>query len=199
MSSRSSSSDGGWEVSAAGASRGAKILIFLTCLISALSSGCGRTAASREPVAGVRNGGKNGPGDRSLRIVVPSRSPRVPFFLDLKADMIDPDTCEILLSLRSHEGGPARVEFVLPEGILLAEGELVREDGLEAGELKIHRLVVKVPRDGHRTIGAQATVGEKRAEAFLEFGERPTAEERGFSVRTREKGDRILRFSKEMD
>lgn len=136
------------------------------------------------------------PAERKVRVVRPRGVPRVPFHLDLQAEMLDPVRCELRVSLRSAEGGPACLEFSLPPGVA-AEGELYRECWLEGQAGREERLVVRVPPEGHRLLGVLATVEGRRAEAYVEFGEPPRAEERGLRTRQSAEGDQVLRIGPE--
>jgi hypothetical protein len=152
-------------------------------------SGCGR----EPPPAPVAQSRPAGP--RPIRVIVPRETPRSPFFLGLKAQALDDEACEIKLEVSSRIGGPTTVEFSLPEGAVIAEGDRIQEATLEVGEAREFRIVVKVPRAGHDYVAAYATVEGRRGEAFVEFGDPPTAEERGFEVRTRNLGQRIIRIN----
>jgi len=156
-------------------------------LLSALAAGCGPGDRARPPSVQARR----------VRVIAPREAPRLPFRVDVGAQMVDREVCEVRLRLRSSQGGAATVEFTLPDGAELVEGPLARGLDLAPGSENEERLVVRVPEGGHRMLAVVATVNGRRAEAFVEFGERPSAEDRGLGVRTGSGGDRVLRLGPE--
>jgi len=158
-----------------------------TALVSCERSAVPRAASQSQEAS---------PAERKVRVVLPRGGPRVPFHLDLQAEMLDRVRCELRVSLRSAQGGPACLEFSLPPGVA-AEGELYRECWLERQAGREERLVVRVLAEGHCLLGVLATVEGRRAEAYVEFGEPPQAEERGLRTRQSAEGDRVLRIGPE--
>ncbi len=128
---------------------------------------------------------------------MPRETPRSPFFLGLRAEMLDELACEIKLDVSSRDGGPAAVEFSLPEGAALSQGSAFEDSVLEAGETREYRVVVQMPPEGHHFIAAYATVGGRRGEAFVELGERASAQARGLRIRQRDEGQRVIRIGGE--
>ena len=162
-----------------------------TLLVLGGLAGCGREP-SPAPAAPSRAAGP-----RPIRVIVPRETPRSPFFLRLNTRALDEEACEIKLEVSSRIGGSTTVEFSLPEGAVVSEGDRIQEAVLAVGEAKEFRVVVQVPRASHEFVAAYATVEGRRGEAFVEFGDPPGAEERGFEVREREVGQRIIRIGEQ--
>ena len=53
-------------------------------------------------------------------------------------------------------------------------------------------MTVRVPDAGHFLAAAVASIDGRRAESFVEFGQRPTAEEEGVRVRQRANGEKVI-------
>ncbi len=107
------------------------------------------------------------------------------------------ERCEVVLDLQAPHGGPAEVEFSLPERVIAVEGETLRRLELGPHEVRRERLVVQLPPEGHYLVGARVTIDGRRSEAFVRFGEPPTAEEKGFRTRLGSGGERVLRLGPE--
>jgi hypothetical protein len=130
-------------------------------------------------------------------VIQPRETPRAPFDLRLEAEMLDGESCQVRLLLLSARGGTAAVEFDLPDEVAATEGALRRECALPAGVRHEERLVVRVPAGGHRLLAAAAEMEGRRAEAFLEFGDPPTAAQRGLRTRSAASGEGVLRIGPE--
>jgi len=157
-------------------------------LLSILLSGCdgsrggpGADAAPGRPPAGIR-------------ILNPRGTPRSTFDARLEADFLGGDLWALRLVLESLRGGAGYREFSLPQGFEAVEGALHRDLVLEPGLPAEEKLVIRVPRDGYRTIAASAVIGGRREEAYADFGERQDPEAMGLRVRVRDSGDRVIRF-----
>jgi hypothetical protein len=132
-----------------------------------------------------------------VRIMNPRGSPRAAFDLRLQAEPAGGDDWTLLLHLGAPRRGQGSVEFSLPDGFEVLEGEVLREFTLQPGEDRLDRIVIRVPRTGYRTIAAAAVIDGRREEAYAAFGERPTAEERGLRIRVTGSGERVLRTGPE--
>ena len=158
--------------------------------------GCGR-GASPPGSAAHPSASADAVGARRFRVILPRETPRIPFRLDLDARMADGETCELIVRLSAPGGGPAQMEFSLPDGMEALDGEVRRVVALEGGEPWEERLVVHVPPQGYFLAGVTASVSGRQSTAYVQFGDPPTAEERGREVREGPGGERILRLREE--
>jgi hypothetical protein len=158
---------------------------------------CGRrTETGGPPIAGDP-AASSSMAPIAVRVIQPRGSPRAAFDLRLQAVPAGGDDWSLLLHLGHPRGGSGSVEFSLPDGFEVIEGEIRREFTLQPGEDRLDRIVIRVPRTGYRTIAASAVIEGRREEAYAVFGERPTAEERGLRIRVTGSGERVLRSGPE--
>jgi len=132
-----------------------------------------------------------------LTVLQPRGVVRVPFKVRLNARMETEERCEVVLDVQAPQGGPAEVEFSLPGEISAVEGEILRRPVLRPDEVRRERLLVQVPPEGHYLLGVIVIIEGRRSEAFVRFGEPPTAEEKGLRTRQGAGGDRVLRVGPE--
>jgi hypothetical protein len=160
-------------------------IIFLSVLLS----GCdgSRDGPEADPAM-------SGPPPFAVRILNPRGTPRSAFDARLEADFLGGDLWALRFILESPRGGAGSCEFSLPEGFDAVEGALRRDLVLQPGIPSEERLVIRVPRDGYRTIAASAVIEGRREEAYADFGERQDPEAMGLRVRVRDSGDQVIRF-----
>ncbi len=187
--------------------RGAASPALLALIIGALSS-CverpsspilvaeGQAAAGQDPrdsEIGIAESKREAPGNRQVRVILPRQSPRIPFQLQLEADLLDPETCQVQVRLHSPQGGAATLEYALSEEAVITAGQPYQEAVLEAGAVWEDRILLRLPREGFHILGAAATLDGRNTEAYVEIGERPSAVDRGLRVGVLKSSQQFLR------